>query len=216
MSYVGDVITEIRYDVNDSSSTRFTDALVLSYVKKAVRRANRIAQRNGLNFAKKSASLTTVASTAYVSLPDDFDSVIGKDCLFRDSDHTIIQMRTEREWEMIETAAALENFIIDQVNSRINLNGTPSAAETLTFWYYPTISTSAWTTSTMATDSMPWSGRIDDIIAEYVGLRLKNIDEMDASFDLQIMTDMENQIIQAYNPISPNIVDGSGWLNGMT
>lgn len=212
MSYVSDVITDIRYEINDPDSTRFsTDAIMLSYVKRAVARAKRIAQRNGLNFAKKKATLTTVKDTAYVALPADFDTVIGKRCLFRDSMNEAIEMCTESEWESIVTAGALDFFYIDQESDYIRFNGTPDAAETLYFYYYPTIDTSTWTVSNTSSSSMPWSGRLDDIIIEYVSLRLKNLDEMDASLDLQLLQDMENQILQAYAPISPNIVDGSGW-----
>lgn len=213
MSYVGALITEIRYDVNDADSTRFTDATILSIVKKAVRRCNRIAQRNGLNFAKKKGALTTAANVAYVSLPNDFDTTIAKKCLYRDDLHQEIVQCTEDEWETLVSPAALGYFKIDQVNDRILLTGAPSAAQALTFYYYPTISTSAWTTTTMATDTMPWGGRLDDIVAEYTSLRLKNIDEMDASFDIQLMTDMENQILQAYAPLAPMSVDGKGWVD---
>jgi hypothetical protein len=59
---------------------------------------------------------------------------------------------------------------------------------------------------------MPWSGKIDDIIVEYVSLRIKNLDEMDVSIDLQLLQDMENQILQAYAPTSVLVTDGSGWL----
>ncbi len=60
---------------------------------------------------------------------------------------------------------------------------------------------------------MPWNGRLDDMIIEYVSLRLKNLDEMDASLDLQLLQDFETQILQAYAPVAPNIVDGSGWVD---
>lgn len=213
MSYVSSVVDDVRYDLNDTDSTRFSDAVVLAVLKKAVRRCNRIAQRNGLNFAKKSATLTTVANQAYVALPADFDTVLGKPCLFRDGTHVSITQRTEAEWETILSATGLANFLIDQTNDRILFNGTPTGVETLTFWYYPTISTSTWTTSNMSSSTMPWGGRVDDIVAEYTSLRLKNLSEMDASFDLSLMTDMESQILLSYSTLAPTIVDGKGWLD---
>ena len=83
MSLVSDVITSVRYEINDIDKTRFTtDTPILSYVKRAVSRANRIAERNALQFAKKKVTLTTVANQSYVSLPTDFDVDIG---LWRDS-----------------------------------------------------------------------------------------------------------------------------------
>ena len=212
-TYVGGVIDDIRAEVNDPDSTRFTDATILSVLKKAIRRCNRIAQRNGLNFAKAYVTLTTVANQAYVSLPTDFDTAFGKKCLYRDSNHTQIIPMTEDEWETLVSSAALSYCLIDQTYNVIRLTGTPDAAENLTFWYYPIINMDAWTTSTIATDEMPWDGKLNDIIVEYSALRLKNLDEMDASIDLQLMTDLENQVLQAYAPLAPQIVDGKGWIN---
>lgn len=206
MSLVSSLITDIRYEINDSSSTRWsTDAPILAYIKRAINRANRICQRNSLQFAKKKATLTTVAGQAYVSLPDDFDIDIG---LWRDSTHTKITKKTEAEWEQIVSATACANWTLDLENSRILLNGTPTGAETLTFYYYPAIDTSAYTTST----TMPWGGKLDDIIVDYVALRLKAVDEMETGQDERIMADFENNIVTAYNPLSPTVVEGAGWL----
>ncbi len=206
MSLVSDVITSVRYEINDIDKTRFTtDTPILSYVKRAVSRANRIAERNALQFAKKKVTLTTVANQSYVSLPTDFDVDIG---LWRDSSHTKIKKCTESEWEQIISAATVDYWYLDIENSRILFNGTPASVETLTFYYFPKIDTSAYATTT----TMPWEGKIDDIIVEYVSLRIKNLDEMDVSIDLQLLQDMENQILQAYAPTSVLVTDGSGWL----
>lgn len=206
MSLVSSVILDVRYEINDSSSSRWsTDTPILAYVKRAVNRANRICQRNSLQFAKKKATLTTVSGVAYVALPTDFDIDIG---LWRDSTHTKITKKTEAEWEQIVSATALANWNLDLENSRILLSGTPTAAETLTFYYYPAIDTSAYTTST----TMPWSGKLDDIIVDYVSMRLRNVDEMSLDQDKEFLIDLENQIIQSYQPLNPTIISGDGWL----
>jgi hypothetical protein len=208
MAAISAIITEIRTDLNDDDSSRFTDTQILNIIKKAIRRANRIAQRNGLQFAKKKASLSTVASQDYVDISaavSDMDVWIG---LYRDDLHQEIKKKTEREWELIVSASAIANCLFDQANSKIYLNGTPSSVQTLTLWYYPTVDPSAYTTAT----STPWSGRIDDIIAEYAGTRLKNIDEMDVSFEKQLLADLENQLLQAYAPNAPTVVEGTGWM----
>ena len=211
MALISSLITEVRVDINDSDSTRFTtDTPILAVFKKAIRRANRICQRNGVQFAKKKAALTTVTSQTYVDISTvtDFDVFIG---LFRDSDHTEIRLVTERDWELLVSPDVLTKALIDQANSKICLAGTPTAAEALTLWYYPTVDPSAYTTAS----STPWSGRLDDILVEYVSLRLKNIDEMEASFDQALLNDMENQIVSAYVPNSSNYEEGSGWLGDM-
>lgn len=209
MAAISTLITELRVDINDDDSTRFSDTQLLALMKKAIRRANRICQRNEIQFAKKSVALSTVASQAYIDISStvsDFDVWIG---LFRDSDHTQITPRTEREWETDQTQVANTYCRLDQVNSKIYLNGTPDSVVTLTFWYYPTVDPSAYTTAS----STPWNGRLDDILIEYVRMRALNADEFDLSFDTQLMTDMENQILGAYKSNSVTIVNGNGWMN---
>lgn len=209
MSLVSDVITDIRVELNDSDSTRWTtDTPILAIVKQAIRRANRICQRHGLAFARKSASLTTTADQAYTSLPSDFDIDIG---LYRDDTHVPITKRTEDEWERIVSAAAIENWYLDMVNSRINWNGTPTSEIAVTLWYYPTVDPSAYTTAS----TMPWSGRLDDMIARYVAMRMQNIDEMTVTVDMAILTDMENSIIETYRPLSQTLLPAGGWMGGI-
>lgn len=208
MALISACITEVRTELSDDGSTRFTDTQLLNLYKKAIRRANRICQRNGIAFAKKKASLSTVASQAYIdysSAVTDFDIWIG---LFRDGNHTEIPRRNESDWETNYPGAEMNYCLLDQANSKIYLDGTPSSVETLTLWYYPTVDPSAYTTAS----STPWNGRLDDIINEYVAIRAKNIDEMDASFDQALMSDMERQILEAYAFNAVNVVLQDGWL----
>jgi len=204
MSTISSLITDIRYEINDTESTRWTtDTPILSYIKRAVTRANRICQRNGMHFAKKKATIPTVASQAYVSLPADFDIDIRNLPLklsevIRGDDKSV-------------TAESLTSWMLDLENNYILLVGTPVGVENLTFWYYPKVDVSAYTTAT----TMPWSGRLDDTIIEYVASRLKNVDEFDLTADQQFLTDFENQIIQAYEPLNPTIIPGDGWMNNM-
>lgn len=206
MSLVSEIITDIRDEINDESSTRFTtDAPILRYIKRAILRANRIAQREGLQFAKKKATLTTVASQAYVSLPSDFDVDIA---LFRPADYSVLYKCSEVEWNSIVSASVLTCWYLDLENSKILFNGTPDAVESLYLYYFPKIDTSLYTSLT----TMPWDGKLDDIIIEYVSLRLKNKDEMDVSTDLKLLTDFENQILKAYRPTSIMSTEGVGWI----
>jgi len=209
MAAISSLITEIRTDIGDDNSTRFTtDTPILNVVKKAIRRANRIAQRQGLQFAKKKAVLSTVANQAYLVLSTsiaDFDVPIG---MWRTDTHAKVPFRTEAEWEQIISAGGVNNALLDYGNDKIQFNGTPSSILTLNFWYYPTVDPSAYTTAT----ETPWDGRIDDIIMEYTINRLKNLDEMDVSYDTKLLTDMESQLLSAYAPNAPTVVEGAGWL----
>lgn len=207
MSTVQSIVDDVRVEIDDTGSTRFSNdtAMILPLIKQAIRRANRICQRMSLHFAKKSAALTTVANQAYVNLPADFDIPIG---LYRDDTHEKIAQRNEDIWERIESAAALDNWFLDLANSRVQFNGTPTEAIALTLWYYPTVDPSAYTVAS----TTPWSGRLDDIITRYVAMRLQNIDEMNIQVDQQIMADMEASIVNTYQHLSPQILEGEGWL----
>ena len=208
MAIISSLILELRTDLSDDDSTRWTDAKILNLFKKAIRRANRVVQRNGLQFAKKQVSIKTIADQAFVVLSTvapDFDVWIG---LWRDDIHQQIKLRTEHEWEEEQCASALGYCMLDDGNDKILFDSTPSTAQDITLWYYPKIDPSTYTVSS----ATPWDGRLDDIIMEYVGLRLKNIDEMDIGVDRELLIDMENQILSAYLPNSPYHVQGDGWL----
>lgn len=211
MAAISDLITEVRTELSDDDSTRWTDAKLLNLFKKAIRRANRVIQRNGVQFGKKMAELTTVADQAYLTLSTSvttFDTPIG---LWRTDTEASVPFRTEKEWEEIIAAPALEHTLLDYSADQIRFKGTPSSEITLNLWYYPVVDPSAYTT---ASDT-PWSGRIDDIIMEYVSLRAKNIDEMTLNDDRALLTDLETQILQAYAPNTPTQVEGVGWTGNI-
>lgn len=207
MSLVSDVIAEVRVELADTDNTRFTDdtTVILPIVKQAIRRANRICQRAQLHFAKKSAALVTVANQNYVDAPADLDIPIG---LWRDDLHQKIVQKTESEWEQIITASAVANWFLDLQNSRILLNAAPTGVMNLTMWYFPTIDPSAYTVAS----TMPWGGKLDDIIARYVALRIQNIEEQNTAQDQAILNDMEASIVSVYAPQSPLTVKMDGWM----
>lgn len=207
MSIVSEVITYIRDEVNDESSTRFTDATILRYLKRAIGRAVRIAQREGLTFAKKKVTLTTVSGQEYVNYPTDFDVPIA---VYDPYEYYQVRQCSELDWNTIVSASSMDFCYFDSENSRILFKGIPDSASDVYLYYYPKIDTSAYT----ETSTMPWGGKLDDILIEYVSLRLKNKDEMDVSFDLQLMTDFENNIIRSYRPLNIMSTEGRGWMNG--
>jgi len=207
MALISALISELRVELADEASTRWSDATLLLVFKKAIRRANRILQRNGIQFAKKHATFTTTANVAYVTLSTvitDFDVMI---CMTRDDDKTAITIIDEREYDSIVDTDALAFAYIDYGNDRIYFKDTESSAEVVNVHYYPTV-----TAPTAVSSSTPWAGRIDDILMEYVAIRMKNIDEMDVTFDRSLMQDMENQILLAYQPNSCIMSETRGWL----
>lgn len=208
MSTVADVITAIRVEINDSDSTRFTtDTPILAILKRAIRRANRICQINGLAFAKKFGTLTCTASQAYVNMPADFDVFLT---LYRTDNRTEVVLKNEWQWEELSATLSteLQGCILDYANSRILLRGEPPSAIPLELWYFPTVDPSAYTTAS----TMPWGGRLDDALVEYVAMRMKNLDEYNVDVEKALLTDMESAIILADGPNQQTVVDDKGWL----
>lgn len=206
MSELSSLITDIQYQTEDTGDTRFSAAYKLNMVKLGIRRANRIVQRNGVQFAKKYTDLTTTDDVAYISMPADFDVDIG---LWNTGTHNELIKIQEEQWEEIVSCETLQFYLLDYVNSRILLKDTPTdSTTTLRLWYYPTVDPSAYTTGT----TMPWGGRLDDIIVQYVVMRLMNIAEMDTSMELQLLQDMESQILESYKPLGQTLVEKTGWL----
>lgn len=205
MSLVSDVISDIRIEINDTGSTRFNDTTVLALLKQAIRRANRICQRSQLQFAKKKAAMTTVSAQDYLDAPLDIDIPIG---LWRDDLHSKITQKNEQDWEQIIVAQEIACWFLDVENSRIYFNGVPTHDINLTMWYFPTVDPSAYN----ATSTMPWNGKLDDIIARYVAMRLQNIEEQNTTQDAAILQDMEASIVSTYAPLSPLSVSMNGWL----
>ena len=205
MSLVSNVISDIRIEINDIDSTRFTDTTILAILKQAVRRANRICQRSQLQFAKKKAAMTTVAAQDYLDAPIDIDIPIG---LWRDDLHSKITQKTESDWEQIIAAQEIACWFLDVENNKIYFNGVPAHDINLTMWYFPVIDPSAYDAAT----TMPWNGKLDDIIARYVAMRLQNIEEQNITQDQAILSDMEASIVATYAPQSPLAIPMNGWL----
>ena len=207
MSLVSDVIESVRVEINDTANTRFPDdtKTIMPLLKQAIRRAARIAQRNQLQFAKKSVTLQTVAGQNYVDMPTDLDIPLG---IWTVSTHEKMHSCNETEWEQIIVAAGTDYWFLDLESNKILLNATPTGVTDLKIWYFPKIDVSAYTTAT----TMPWNGRLDDIIARYVALRIQNIEEANTAQDQNILAEMEQSIISAYAPQSPLMIARDGWL----
>lgn len=206
MSLVSDVISQIRLELNDQQSARWSDAELLLWIRKAIARVTPILYRNGIQFARSTSTITTVAGQAAYSLPSDFGTPYG---LYRDSNHVKLTQCSEDEWNTLASAGEATNWAIlyDTGTQKIYIKGTPASAYTLTFVYYPVISTSAYTTAS----TMPWGGKLDQVVSEYVRVCCLNSDEQSITTDVQLMTDIENNILSFYGAQSPIVIQRAGW-----
>ena len=206
MSLVSDVIAQIRLELNDQNSARWSDANLLLWLRKAIGRITPILYRNSVQFSRSTATVTTVAAQEAYSLPTDFGTPYG---LYRDSNHSKLTQRNEEEWNTIISAPESTNWaLLDSAGTqKLFLKGTPASVYTLTLVYYPLIDTSAYTTAS----TMPWLGKLDQMITDYVVVRCLNSDEQNVQTDVQLLTDIENNIMSFYGAQSPLVISRAGW-----
>lgn len=197
MSLVSAVITDIRTELDDGDSTRWTDAQILAVVKKALRRVDNIAVRFGLEFAKSSATVTVSSGESTTALPTDFKRDIG---LYYNYEE-IPKLDTSG----FETKRSGSYWRIN--GSNIEIKEAVTDDTDLTLWYYPLTDYSAYTTAS----TMPWSGKLDDMVVNYAALLLKNTDEYSVETDMAIAKEIEQMILSVYMPLSATVQDRNGY-----
>jgi len=197
---IATIITDVRMIVEDSGSTRYTDAQLLPWVKKAIRRANHVIRKYklGMGIAKQAYSITPT-NYADLALPTDFLSVENDAALWRTDTAKALLMKTPQEWESKKTGSeeGLSMWKLDEVARTFDIREAPStgaATVTVNLWYIKKIDPSAYTTSSAS----PWNGDLDDLIAEYVATRALNADEYEIGSDAGLWKEFESAIIDTF------------------
>jgi len=199
MSLVSAVISDIRVEIDDTDSTRFQDdtTIILPLVKKALRRAENICIRKGLEFAKASTTLTLLEDATTVALPTLFKRDIA---MYYDNAEV-----PKRDTDYFERCSSGTMWRINGANAEFKTAATEDTD--YTFWYYPYIDFSAYVVGT----TMPWGGKLDDIIVEYVSMRLKNLNEYDVSMEKELLAEMERNILETYGPLTAVMQEANGY-----
>jgi hypothetical protein len=206
MSLVSDVIAQARLELSDKASARWSDADMILWIRKAISRITPILYRNSIQFSRSASTITTIAGQGSYAMPSDFGTPYG---LFRESNHTKLTQCNEDTWETLVSAGEATNWAIlyDGAAQKVFVKGIPTGVYSLTLYYYPLIDTSAYTTAS----TMPWGGRLDQMIGDYVRVCCLNADEQSIATDVQMMTDIENNILNFYGGQSPLIIRRAGW-----
>ncbi len=199
---ISQLITDIRLDINDRESSRFTDAEILSVVKKALVRLAHILFRNDIEAGRLTYEFTTIEGVSDYPLPYDFMKDVG---LYKPNGISL-PCQTDKQWETIISANESSVYIIRAGTLYIAGTPTTSTQMKLIYWKLPEV------LELTVDDEMPYNGKFDYMVAEYVGMRLKNIDESDVSRDVELLADMENQILATYGSQTPTVVRQRGWL----
>lgn len=199
---ISDLLQDIRLELTDKAQSRFSDADLLRIVAKGVRRLGHILFRNDIEAGKQSFPFYTIPTISEYPLPDDFMKEVG---IYKPNGVSLVN-QTDKQWETIISAKESSVYIIRA--GSIYIAGTPTTNTAMNLIYWARLDTSTLTVD----DPMPYDGKFDDMIAEYVAMRAKNIDEEDVSLDTTLLSDMENQILTTYGAQTPIVVRQRGWL----
>jgi hypothetical protein len=198
---VTDIFQHIRDGLGTSGNSRWSDAELLRQINLALNRAQGILQRNAVSFGRKKHAFTATAGVQAYDLPGDFAAVVG---LWRSDTHRPLTHFSQEGWEGIMSAVEASVFAVD--DEQLLIAGTPAGPVPFVFRYWPTAPT------VTAASAMPWSGKLDYIVIDYVRARLFNTDEMDVSQDTQFLQDLENNIVAQFTGAEPSVRSRRGWL----
>ena len=202
MATISDILDYVR-DVTDDvgDQPRMSDAVGLRYAKRALQRAWQVIVNNNLPIGVSTQAYTTTADQQNEDLPSDFQKHIG---LQRDSTGKMLRYINVEQWARLYRAGESECTIWTILDDDIYLASTPSAAIDLTLFYWPTLDLSAYSVNT----SMPWGGKLDEPIKNYLTLLALNTDEYNLDQDMAFLQEMENQIVTGLAPLEIGSLHG--------
>lgn len=203
---IADIISAVRRNMSDTITQEVDEGLLLQIIKQAIIRANTILVKNDIPFARTRYTFDTVAATEKYDLPSGFGAVYG---LYRTDNKTEIEFLDIDKYERAYSPgeATVWTIMDDSGTQKIWIAGTPSGVISMVFHYYPLLDVSSYTTAT----TMPWSGRLDYPIINYVTIVAQNYDEMDYAQDGPILQQLEEDIVKLHKLVSPQTVTRRGW-----
>ena len=183
-----DLITTLRYEVADYSSTEWTDAALFDFLKRAERRIRNVVIKNGFAHGRKAYSFDTVVDQGGYDLPSDFDVQVG---LYRKDTGKELRLLEVCDWETLSTQTTPKFWFLD--DDGLAIKAVPATVISMNLYYYP-----VYTTPTSVSDEMFFGDKYTDVIMLYASFIAKNIDEMDAGVDLQMMKEIEVGMVETY------------------
>jgi hypothetical protein len=206
MANVLNRITElVRTELNDGTQSRWTDAELLAFMKQAVRRANALGQRKRLAFMRGKQDYTLAAGESSLTLPTDFLTPIS---LTRMDTN---QPLDKTDGDRLDTiVSATEAAVYSVEDGTIDIMAAPVNDVPLRLRYYVDAAPDALTLPS----PMPWGGKLDYILCEYVELRARKVDRYDTSMDIALLDDMEKQIVAMYGDLGQTVHKSRGWNGG--
>ena len=198
---ISDLLGDIRLELTDQQNSRFSDDDLMRLLRKGLRRLGHTLFRNDVQQGKLTYPFTSIPGIADYDLPEDYMTDVG---LYAPNGVSLTK-QTDQQWQTIVSTGESTVYIVRE--NRIYIAGTPTASQVLTLVYWPRLDVSTLTID----DDMPYAGKFDDMVGDYVALRAKNIDEMSLAFDTQLLQDLENQVLTTYGTVAPITVKMRGW-----
>ena len=173
---------------------RWSDADILSLIKRAIRRAEHVLRANEISVGRAYYTVTTSIGEDEYSLPTDFMAPLG---MFRDGTHQKLELCNDETWETIVSSTEVSSWVIR--SGKIYIGAAPAGVETLTLVYWPKLDLSGYGLDT----HMPWDGMFDEAILEYVALRCRSADDANAMSNEQMLAQLESLILETYGEYNP-------------
>lgn len=200
---IADLVGDIRLELTDEQKTRWTDDQMLRVLGKAYRRMGHALFRNDVEAGRSLYRFDTDPGCEEYPLPADFMAESG---LYRQDTHIRLEKQSDDSWERLVSPADSTAWVVR--GDFLRIAAAPAGTYPMLLVYWPRVDTD----SLSLESATPFGGKFDDMVVEYAALRFKNIDEMDTSADLQLLTDMENNLLNTYASIAPTTVTRRGWL----
>ena len=194
------MLTQLRVEVDDLEKTRWSDDQLKVFLGKSIRRVNQLAIRHELSFAQKIMDVTLKADG---SIPEiDYNNVNAVCLLVRKDNNEPLQQLYPMHWNVLQSPGTAEFWTFENGSAYFKTPGTEDIPGK--FIFYPRMDVN--------TTESPWDGRLDDIVVEYAALRAKNVDEMNAQMDMQLMQELENRLLDNFSRLEPQIAPMRGWI----
>jgi hypothetical protein len=187
----------VRTELNDGTQSRWTDAELLVFMKQAVRRANALGQQKRLPFMRGKQDYTLEAGASSLTLPTDFLTPIS---LTRMDTHEQLDKTDGERLDAIVSASECAVYSVEDGTievASVPVNDVHAAPDALTL-----------------SSPMPWGGKLDYALCEYVALRARKIDRYDTSVDIALLDDMEKMIVAMYADLGQTVFKARGWNGG--
>ncbi len=191
----------IRVNLDDDIKSRWTDQQLLAFVKQAVRRAQAVGHKNRFEFMRSKSDFTLPANSTQRLLPTDF--IVQSSIWRKDTNREIDNISVE-DYETQKYTEELSKYIIDSGYLEFNQGSENDVPIRLRYYQ------DALPDALMLQSNMPWNGRLDYPICDYVQVRALNVDRYNTNPDAALLNDMEDAILTMYQSLEPTMAMATG------